>query len=382
MKDNISSNSKHPKDTKFLKKICIVILFAWLLACSCILLTKYLYAIELVGYQEPRWLSLGIDSPFRYLFYLAIPAIARISVFVWSVLTVLSFLLKIKKENSNASREEHKNSTFFKNLRKFITVVYIWFLACMFELLLTFADAIELMGYEQEPRWWYLGYDSPLDYILEWSNPTILNISIIAVIILVMLYIIQKRFVNPSVANNVNADPKNAEKKNQTIPSSQKSQKTKQAVHTNESPQRDFSDLFSGSVAGFLLCIPVIFFCFCINTLVGWVALVGLPIIVTKALFEDEHLMKEQEKEINRLRIQSAIMQFQNERQYGIKSTNSTPTIDTNRLRSDLMDYYGTAMHSGSPMAQADLVHVQRASDAELIREAQKSGFDLNKYTE
>ena len=182
--------------------------------------------------------------------------------------------------------------------------------------------------------------------------------------------------------NAYTSNPNHTETKKQTIPSPQKSQKTKQAVHTNESPQRDFSDLFSGSVAGFLLCIPVIFFCFCINTLVGWVALVGLPIIVTKALFEDEHLMKEEEKEINRLRVQSAIMQFQNERQYGIKSTNSTPTIDTNRLRNDMMNYYGTAMHSGSPMAQADLVHVQRASDAELIREAQKSGFDLNKYTE
>ena len=45
----------------------------------------------------------------------------------------------------------------------------------------------------------------------------------------------------------------------------------------------------------------------------------------------------------------------------------SSTSIDTNRLRKDMMDYYGTAMHSGSPMAQADLIHVQRASDAELI---------------
>ncbi len=60
----------------------------------------------------------------------------------------------------------------------------------------------------------------------------------------------------------------------------------------------------------------------------------------------------------------------------------SSPTVDTNRLRNDMMDHYGSAVYSGFPMAQADLIHVQRASDAELIREAQKSGFDLNKYME
>ena len=71
------------------------------------------------------------------------------------------------------------------------------------------------------------------------------------------------------------------------------------------------------------------------------------------------------------------------EQQYGINSSvDNLQNVNTNHLRSDLMDYYGTAMHSGSPMAQADLIHVQRASDAELIREAQKNGFDLNKYTQ
>ena len=70
------------------------------------------------------------------------------------------------------------------------------------------------------------------------------------------------------------------------------------------------------------------------------------------------------------------------EQQYGIRSgVNDFSNINTDRLRNDMMNYYGTAMHSGSPMAQADLIHVQRASDAELIREAQKSGFDLNQYT-
>ena len=77
------------------------------------------------------------------------------------------------------------------------------------------------------------------------------------------------------------------------------------------------------------------------------------------------------------------IMVKQFESQLGINSSaNSMPDVNTQQLRSDLMDYYGTAMYSGSPMAQADLIHVQRASDAELISEAQKSGFDLNKYTQ
>lgn len=81
--------------------------------------------------------------------------------------------------------------------------------------------------------------------------------------------------------------------------------------------------------------------------------------------------------------IHAMIMVKQLEHQYGINSSvNNLQNVNTNRLRSDLMNYYGTAMHSGSPMAQADLIHVQRASDAELIREAQKSGFDLNKYTQ
>lgn len=81
--------------------------------------------------------------------------------------------------------------------------------------------------------------------------------------------------------------------------------------------------------------------------------------------------------------IHAMIMVKQFESQLGINSSaNSMPDVNTQQLRSDLMDYYGTAMYSGSPMAQADLIHVQRASDAELISEAQKSGFDLNKYTQ
>ena len=54
--------------------------------------------------------------------------------------------------------------------------------------------------------------------------------------------------------------------------------------------------------------------------------------------------------------------------------------IDTNRLRRDLMDYYGTAMFSGFPMAVVDLSRIERASDEELIEIAQKNGVDLSEY--
>ena len=54
--------------------------------------------------------------------------------------------------------------------------------------------------------------------------------------------------------------------------------------------------------------------------------------------------------------------------------------IDTQRLRKDLMDYYGTAMTGGLPMAVMDLSRVERASDRELIELARKKGVDLRKY--
>lgn len=54
--------------------------------------------------------------------------------------------------------------------------------------------------------------------------------------------------------------------------------------------------------------------------------------------------------------------------------------IDTDRLRRDLMDYYGTAMFSGFPMAVFDLSRIERASDDELIEIAQKNGVDLREY--
>ena len=56
--------------------------------------------------------------------------------------------------------------------------------------------------------------------------------------------------------------------------------------------------------------------------------------------------------------------------------------IDFERLRKDLINYYGTAMSSGIAMATADLIEVERASNEELIIIARRSGINLSNYTE
>ena len=54
--------------------------------------------------------------------------------------------------------------------------------------------------------------------------------------------------------------------------------------------------------------------------------------------------------------------------------------IDIDRLRRDMKDYYGTAMFNASPMAVMDLSRIERASDMEIVEEAQKTGLDLTDY--
>ena len=56
--------------------------------------------------------------------------------------------------------------------------------------------------------------------------------------------------------------------------------------------------------------------------------------------------------------------------------------LNTNQLREDLMDYYGTAMHNGFPMAVIDLSKAETASDQELSRIAEEEDIDLSKYLE
>lgn len=54
--------------------------------------------------------------------------------------------------------------------------------------------------------------------------------------------------------------------------------------------------------------------------------------------------------------------------------------LDFERLRNDLMDYYGTAMCSGFGMAVVDLVKIQNASYEKLIQYAQECNIDIEKY--
>ena len=56
------------------------------------------------------------------------------------------------------------------------------------------------------------------------------------------------------------------------------------------------------------------------------------------------------------------------------------PCIDTEKLRKDLINYYGTAFTGGFPVAVIELSEVENADDSELIKTAEKSGFDIRKY--
>ena len=53
--------------------------------------------------------------------------------------------------------------------------------------------------------------------------------------------------------------------------------------------------------------------------------------------------------------------------------------IDYEKLRNDLIDYFGTAMSYNS-MAVIELSNVQNASNYNLIQIALKNGFDLREY--
>lgn len=54
-------------------------------------------------------------------------------------------------------------------------------------------------------------------------------------------------------------------------------------------------------------------------------------------------------------------------------------TIDVERLRRDLIDYFGTAM-GVLPTAMMDLSEVKKALPEKLIEIAKKNGFDLRDY--
>lgn len=53
--------------------------------------------------------------------------------------------------------------------------------------------------------------------------------------------------------------------------------------------------------------------------------------------------------------------------------------IDFDRLRDDLIDYFGSALPI-YPVSMMDLIEVENASDEELIQIALNNGFDLDNY--
>lgn len=54
--------------------------------------------------------------------------------------------------------------------------------------------------------------------------------------------------------------------------------------------------------------------------------------------------------------------------------------IDIYKLRADLMDYYGTAMLNGFPMAIVNLSRIESATDEDILQIALKENFNIEKY--
>ena len=56
--------------------------------------------------------------------------------------------------------------------------------------------------------------------------------------------------------------------------------------------------------------------------------------------------------------------------------------LDIERLRRDLIDYFGAAMTNGWGMAEFDISDIQDASPEELKSIARECGFNLKDYIE
>ena len=54
--------------------------------------------------------------------------------------------------------------------------------------------------------------------------------------------------------------------------------------------------------------------------------------------------------------------------------------LDYEKLRNDLLDYYGTFMVNLFPAAIFELGRIEKASEQELLTIAQENNFDLNDY--
>ena len=54
--------------------------------------------------------------------------------------------------------------------------------------------------------------------------------------------------------------------------------------------------------------------------------------------------------------------------------------VNIDKLRKDLINYFGSAMFMVSPIAMMELARVESATDEELIEIAEANGFDLDEY--
>lgn len=54
--------------------------------------------------------------------------------------------------------------------------------------------------------------------------------------------------------------------------------------------------------------------------------------------------------------------------------------IDIDRLRTALMDEFGTAAFTASPFAMVDLLEIEDAVPEELVRIAEREGMDLMRF--
>lgn len=55
-------------------------------------------------------------------------------------------------------------------------------------------------------------------------------------------------------------------------------------------------------------------------------------------------------------------------------------TIDVDKLRGYMQDYFGTAMMGGFPAAILDLADIGSMSGEELCKMAEENGIDLRKF--
>ena len=56
--------------------------------------------------------------------------------------------------------------------------------------------------------------------------------------------------------------------------------------------------------------------------------------------------------------------------------------INIDKLRKDLIDYYGTAAFNGMSAAMIDVFNIEKASPEKLVELARRAGFDLGDYAE